>query len=87
MAGLAHSIVDYRPGLLTEGRFPAAENLINAWPEQYATRMVTDEFTACVVMHHHFESDKAAVQYLLETTEVPYVGVLGPKKTDRAIVK
>jgi xanthine/CO dehydrogenase XdhC/CoxF family maturation factor len=78
--GLNHSIVDYRPGLLTEERFPLADKLLKLRPEQYATRLITDEHMACVIIHHHYDSDKAAVQFLLENTNVGYIGVLGPKK-------
>jgi xanthine/CO dehydrogenase XdhC/CoxF family maturation factor len=80
VVGLNHSVVDYRPGLLTSERFPLAENLLKLRPEQYPTRLITDEYTACVIMHHHYDSDKAAVQFLLENTSVRYIGVLGPKK-------
>ena len=80
VVGLNHSVVDYRPGLLTAERFPLAEKLLKLRPEQYPTRLITDEYTACVIMHHHYDSDKAAVQFLLEKTSVSYIGVLGPKK-------
>jgi xanthine dehydrogenase accessory factor len=78
--GLNHSVIDYRPGLLTEERFPFAENLLKLRPEQYPTRLITDEYMACVIMHHHYDSDRAAVQFLLENTDARYIGVLGPKK-------
>jgi xanthine/CO dehydrogenase XdhC/CoxF family maturation factor len=80
VVGLNHSVVDYRPGLLTQERFPLAEKLLKLRPEQYSTRLITDEHMACVIMHHHYDSDKAAVKFLLEKTGVPYIGVLGPKK-------
>jgi xanthine/CO dehydrogenase XdhC/CoxF family maturation factor len=31
-------------------------------------------------MHHHYDSDKEAMRFLLESTNVPYIGVLGPKR-------
>lgn len=80
VAGLAHSVVDHRPGLLTEERFPVAQALLRLRPEQYPARLVVDQHTACVVMYHHYDTDKEAVRFLLEHTNVPYIGVLGPKR-------
>ena len=78
--GLPYSVVDHRPGLITAERFPGAEQLLRLRPEQYRMRLTVDQFTACVVMHHHYDSDKAAVRFLLENSTVPYIGVLGPKR-------
>ncbi len=78
--GLQHSIVDHRPGLITKERFPDAEKLLRLRPEQYRMRLTVDQYTACVIMHHQYDSDLAAVRFLLESSTVPYIGVLGPKR-------
>lgn len=84
--GLAHSIVDHRPGLMSEERFPAAEQLLRLRPEQYPLRLSIDQFTACVVMHHNYDSDKEVVRFLLEGSTTPYIGVLGPKRRSMRIL-
>jgi xanthine dehydrogenase accessory factor len=84
--GLAHSIVDHRPGLMSEERFPAAEQLMRLRPEQYPLRLSIDQFTACVVMHHNYDSDKEVVRFLLEGSATPYIGVLGPKRRSMRIL-
>ena len=79
-AGLAYSVADYREGLLDRKRFPKSERIIRSRPDKYSANLIIDEFTACVIMHHHYETDMAALEYVLSKTESCYVGVLCPKK-------
>ncbi len=71
------TLVDHRPAYAQAARFPTAERVILARPEELGSSVDTRGFNAAVVMSHHLASDLA---YLigLSKSEVPYVGLLGP---------
>jgi xanthine/CO dehydrogenase XdhC/CoxF family maturation factor len=71
------TLVDHRPAYAQPARFPAAERVILARPEEIGVSVDTRGFNAAVVMSHHLASDLA---YLigLSKSEVPYIGLLGP---------
>ena len=78
-------VVDRRPGLLTRERFPGAEVLIHATPEELVGRVALDGEDFAVVMTHNYADDRAYLRALLSTS-VPYIGVLGPRqRTDRML--
>jgi xanthine/CO dehydrogenase XdhC/CoxF family maturation factor len=71
------TLVDHRPAYAKPSRFPAAEKVIHARPEELGKSLDTRGFDAAVVMSHHLASD---LTYLtgLAKSEIPYVGLLGP---------
>jgi xanthine/CO dehydrogenase XdhC/CoxF family maturation factor len=71
------TLVDHRPAYAKTSRFPAAEKVIHARPEELGKSIDTRGFDAAVVMSHHLASD---LTYLtgLAKSEIPYVGLLGP---------
>jgi xanthine/CO dehydrogenase XdhC/CoxF family maturation factor len=71
------TLVDHRPAYAKASRFPAAEKVILARPEELGKTIDTRGFNAAVVMSHHLPSD---LLYLtgLARSEIPYVGLLGP---------
>jgi len=71
------TLVDHRPGYAQPARFPAAERVVLARPEELATAVDTRGFNAAVVMSHHLASDLAYLTSLARS-EIPYVGLLGP---------
>jgi xanthine/CO dehydrogenase XdhC/CoxF family maturation factor len=71
------TLVDHRPAYAKPARFPTAERVIHARPEELGKSIDTRGFNAAVVMSHHLASD---LTYLtgLAKSEIPYVGLLGP---------
>lgn len=71
------TLVDHRPAYAKPSRFPTAEKVIHARPEELGKSIDTRGFAAAVVMSHHLASD---LTYLigLAKSEIPYVGLLGP---------
>jgi xanthine/CO dehydrogenase XdhC/CoxF family maturation factor len=71
------TLVDHRPAYAKPARFPSAEKVILARPEELGKTIETRGFNAAVVMSHHLPSDLAYLTALARS-EVPYVGLLGP---------
>jgi xanthine dehydrogenase accessory factor len=71
------TLVDHRPAYAAATHFPLAENVIHAQPDEFPGVIDVRPFSAAVVMSHHLPSD---LKYLrsLASTEIPYVGLLGP---------
>jgi xanthine dehydrogenase accessory factor len=86
--GFRVSVADHRPAYLTRERFPEARQLYLLRPEETETTVPLDRDTYAVVKTHSLSRDTAWVARLL-ASEVPYVGVLGPKtrivKVERAL--
>lgn len=80
-------VADRRMGLLTQARFPARAQLVEADPEQLAGRVAIDDDTFAVVMNHNYADDREYVRALLATA-APYIGMLGPRqRTDRILAE
>jgi xanthine dehydrogenase accessory factor len=71
------TLVDHRPAYAKASRFPAAEKVIQARPEELGKAIDTRGYDAAVVMSHHLASDLAYLTGLAKS-EIPYVGLLGP---------
>ncbi|MBD2701549.1 XdhC family protein [Spirosoma sp. BT702] len=64
---------------LAPKRFPAATCLLYADAEAVTEKLSFTDRTAAVLMSHNYNYDLAVLTSLLQT-EVPYIGVLGPRK-------
>jgi xanthine dehydrogenase accessory factor len=71
------TLVDHRPAYAQAARFPAAERVVLARPDEFSASVDTRGFNAAVVMSHHLPSDLAYLTALAKS-EIPYVGLLGP---------
>ena len=76
------TVIDHRPHYAQPERFPQAERVLDGGPAALeellqAGPIHCERFAAAIVMSHHFLSDR---NYLaaLATTDIPYVGLLGP---------
>lgn len=79
------TVMDHRPALLAEGRFPEALRTVRARPEAGSGLPVSDPHRSlAVVMTHSLHHDREWVRRLL-AAGVPYVGVLGPRGRIAAI--
>jgi len=75
--GFRVTIVDHRPAYLSAERFPGAER-IDRRPADGLEGLPLGRRTYAVVMTHSFAYDRDWVAHLLRT-DVPYVGLLGPR--------
>lgn len=79
------TIMDGRPTHANPDRFQGGCTILVTKPEKALEGMVIDQRTAALLMTHNYQYDKAMLQRLL-TTEIPYIGCLGPrKKLDRML--
>lgn len=85
LAQLAHTldwhvtIADPRATFATSARFPTADRLIIAPSTQLIARVAPEPDAFAVVMTHHYVHDLPILRDLL-SCNLPYIGLLGPKK-------
>jgi xanthine dehydrogenase accessory factor len=72
-------VADARRAFATPERFPSADEVIVAWPEEAIARVAPDHQTAFVVLTHDAKFDQPALQAIL-ATEAFYVGALGSRR-------
>lgn len=77
--GWSVAVADPRAAFATPERFPAAATVQVVPPEQLAQRVPFDRHTYAVVMTHHYVHDLPYLKALLPL-QLPYVGLLGPRK-------
>lgn len=73
------TVVGFRGANATEERFPEADAVLSTSAPRVGDVHDFDERTYAVVMTHNFVDDRLAVDALLDT-QVPYVGLLGPRE-------
>jgi xanthine/CO dehydrogenase XdhC/CoxF family maturation factor len=71
------TLVDHREAYADSAHFPSAGQVVLITPDELQSVVDTSHYCAAVVMSHHLPSD---LKYLraLSTTNVPYIGLLGP---------
>lgn len=83
--GWESTVVDGRANYATEDRFPNAGKILVSKPDELFDKIPTDNRTAAILMTHNYNYDLAMLKRLI-TSEVPYIGILGPRKrTDRML--
>jgi xanthine/CO dehydrogenase XdhC/CoxF family maturation factor len=78
-------VADHRRAHLTPQRFPDARKLLLLRPDEGSAELPSGIRTHAVVMTHSFKRDMEWVARLVRT-DVPYVGVLGPRARTEKIV-
>jgi len=79
-----HTIVaDGRQSFLDRARFPEADELILAWPEEAFERIRLDSACYVCVLSHDPKFDEPALQIALRSPAA-YVGAIGSRKTQAA---
>jgi len=71
--------MDGRANYAKGERFPLAERVITARPEQVLSHLDIDERTAVILMTHNYNYELALLRDLLPL-QFNYLGILGPKK-------
>lgn len=73
-------VADGRPAFLTRERFPDADALILAWPEEAFERIGLDASCYVCVLSHDPKFDEPALQIALRS-RARYIGAIGSRKT------
>lgn len=79
LLGWEVKVVDGRQTHAKPDRFSSACQILVSKPETVLAQMIVDLKTCFVLMTHNYQYDLQMLKALLQT-QVPYIGVLGPKK-------
>jgi xanthine dehydrogenase accessory factor len=78
--GMVVTVIDSRPQLTTEDRFPDADHLVCVEAERVAEKVSFGGRAAIVLMSHHYLKDLTVLRQIVESgEEFGYVGALGPR--------
>lgn len=85
--GLVVTLIDSRPKFATHDRFPDADQIVCAQPEEFAQRVSLEGRPAVILMNHHYLKDCTVLgQLLTSPLELTYIGALGPRvRTEKMI--
>ncbi len=86
LLGWRMTVVDHRPAYLERLRQVVECDVREVEPSQLGAAVGLDGFDACVVMSHHYLTDR---DYLgcLAASRIPYVGMLGPAKRKQRLLE
>jgi xanthine dehydrogenase accessory factor len=73
-------VVDARSAFATRERFPHADELIVAWPDEVLEKMDLNPSTSVAVLTHDPKFDEPTLRVAL-SRQVAYVGAIGSRKT------
>ncbi len=73
-------VVDGRPTHAKKERFVSSCQVIVSKPEKALENIPIDDQTAFVLLTHNYNYDLAVLKRLLDHDQIPYIGILGPKK-------
>lgn len=73
-------ITDGRPTHANSDRFASSCQIIVAKPEEVLDQVNVTFRTAFVLMTHNYRYDLSVLKVLLGQPQIPYIGILGPKK-------
>jgi xanthine dehydrogenase accessory factor len=81
LMGYRVTVVDARAKFATKERFPEADELIVAWPDEAMKTLTLDNSTYVVILTHDPKFDLPALRSVLGK-EVGYIGAIGSRKTN-----
>jgi xanthine dehydrogenase accessory factor len=82
LMGYQVTIVDARAKFATRERFPEADELIVAWPDEAMARITIDNSSYVVILTHDPKFDLPALRSVL-TKDAGYIGAIGSRKTNQ----
>src|SRR2546427_6145476 len=82
LIGYRVTVVDARAKFATKERFPEADELIVAWPDEAMAKLDVDSSTYVVILTHDPKFDLPALRSVL-TREPGYIGAIGSRKTNQ----
>ena len=78
--GFVVTLVDSRPQFATRERFPDADNVVCAAPEEFARLVPLAQGAAVILMTHNYLRDREVLKQLLTSSaQFMYLGALGPR--------
>ena len=80
--GYRVTVVDARAKFATKERFPEADELIVAWPDEAMSKLVVDSSTYVVILTHDPKFDLPALRSVLRKN-AGYIGAIGSRKTNQ----
>ncbi len=82
LMGYRVTVVDARAKFATKERFPDADELIVAWPDEAIARLTIDNSSYVVILTHDPKFDLPALRSVL-AKEAGYIGAIGSRKTNQ----
>jgi len=82
LMGYRVTVVDARAKFATRERFPDADELIVAWPDEAMARVPVDNSTYVVILTHDPKFDLPALRSVLRK-DAGYIGAIGSRKTNQ----
>jgi xanthine dehydrogenase accessory factor len=82
LMGYRVTVVDARKKFATKERFPEADELIVAWPDEAMSKLTIDNSTYIVILTHDPKFDLPALRSVLKK-DAGYVGAIGSRKTNQ----
>ena len=82
LMGYRVTVIDARAKFATKERFPEADELIVAWPDEAMSRIPIDNSTYVVILTHDPKFDLPAMRSVL-TRDAGYIGAIGSRKTNQ----
>jgi len=82
LMGYRVTVIDARSKFATRERFPDADELIVAWPDEAMVKLRLDSSTYVVILTHDPKFDLPALRAVLGK-EVGYIGAIGSRKTNQ----
>src|SRR5690242_4481062 len=80
--GYRVTVVDARAKFATKERFPEADELIVAWPDEAMAKIPVDNSTYVVILTHDPKFDLPALRSVLRK-DAGYIGAIGSRKTNQ----
>jgi xanthine dehydrogenase accessory factor len=82
LMGYRVTVVDARAKFATKERFPEADEIVVAWPDEAMASLTLDESSYVVILTHDPKFDVPALRSVLGKT-VGYIGAIGSRKTNQ----
>jgi xanthine dehydrogenase accessory factor len=82
LMGYRITVVDARAKFATKERFPEADELIVAWPDEAIAGLSIDRSSYIVILTHDPKFDLPALRAVL-TKDAGYIGAIGSRKTNQ----
>ncbi len=82
LMGYRVTVVDARAKFASKDRFPEADELIVAWPDEAMSKLTIDPSTYVVILTHDPKFDLPALRSVLKK-DAGYVGAIGSRKTNQ----
>lgn len=86
LLGLEVFLIDGRKNLATTQRFPTIKKIITGSGDEVVGQLEVDDRSAALLMTHNFEYEAQVLEGLRQL-DLPYIGILGPKKKSEKLIE